>query len=157
MFVSPEAKRSGIYLDTLNSKQVVANCVLDLAVGYLKKYGVTDGGFVRECLSMALPHFPENNNIYAYFIYGSIIAGQLHRVLYENNITDLNDINRIPKAVQLQKALIQNEEIIKQLGYQELPERLYNQLLQQHEFKGGKQQGQNINTKEKQNLFIKSF
>ncbi len=157
MFISPKAKMSGIYLDTLNKKQIVANCAIDLAFGYLQKHGAGDGSFVKECLNTAMQHFPKQNNIQVYFVYSSLLGRQLERVLYENKVTDLNDISKIPEANTLYKALLQNENTITKLGYQEQPDPLYDELMKQQEFKGKQQQEKNITGKEKRNLFIKSF
>ncbi len=156
MFISPTAKATGIYLDTLNRKQVVASCLLDLAFGYMKKFGAADGEFVKECVSTSMKYFPKGNNIEAYFVYSSLLARQLDRKLNETNITDLKDISKSPEAQKLYQALIQNEEAIKNLGYQDTPESLYQELMQQHEFKGRQQSEKNISGKEKRNLFIKS-
>ncbi len=157
MFISPKAKANGIYLDTLNSQQVVANCMLDLAFGYMTKYGAADGVFINDCINTAIQYFPKKNNIYPYFVYSSLLARQLENTLNQNNITDLKDIDKIPMAKQLYNALLKNEEIIKQLGYQDMPEELYQQLMQQHEFKGKQQQEQQISGKEKRDLFITTF
>ena len=156
MFVSPQAVKSGIYLDTLNRKQVVANCILDLALGYLQKFGAADGEFVKECVNTSMNYFPQNNNIEAYFIYSSLLSRQLERILNQNNITDLKDIHKLPEAEKLYQALMRNENIIKNLGYQDMPEKRYEELMQQHEFKGKEQEAKNISGKEKRNLFIKS-
>jgi len=37
MFISKQAIKSGIYLDTFNQKQVLADCILDLAVNKLNQ------------------------------------------------------------------------------------------------------------------------
>ncbi len=157
MFISPKAKANGIYLDTLNKKQIVANCMIDLAFGYLQKHGAADGEFVKECIASAMQHFPKQNNIHAYFVYSSLLARQLDRVLYENKITDLKDISKVPEAQELYNALLKNEEIITKLGYQDQPDPLYDELMKQHEFKGKVQQEKNISGKQKRDLFIKSF
>ncbi|MCL4817234.1 MAG: hypothetical protein KJZ56_11380 [Flavobacteriales bacterium] len=157
MFISPKAKANGIYLDTLNKKQIVANCMIDLAFGYLQKHGAADGEFVKECIASAMQHFPKQNNIHAYFVYSSLLARQLDRVLYENKITDLKYISKVPEAQELYNALLKNEEIITKLGYQDQPDPLYDELMKQHEFKGKVQQEKNISGKQKRDLFIKSF
>ncbi|MBA3986317.1 MAG: hypothetical protein H0X63_07060 [Flavobacteriales bacterium] len=157
MFISPKAKANGIYLDTLNKNQIVANCMIDLAFGYLQKYGAADGEFVKDCIASAMQHFPRQNNIQAYFVYSSLLARQLDRVLYENKITDLKDISKVPEAQQIYNALLKNEETITNLGYQDQPDPLYDELMKQHEFKGKKQQEKNISGKQKRDLFIKSF
>jgi hypothetical protein len=157
MFISPKAKANGIYLDTLNKKQIVANCMIDLAFGYLQKHGAADGEFVKECIASAMQHYPKQNNIHAYFVYSSLLARQLDRVLYENKITDLKDISKVLEAQKLYDALLKNEEIITKLGYQDQPDPLYEELMKQHEFKGKAQQEKNISGKQKRDLFIKSF
>ncbi len=157
MFISPKAKANGIYLDTLNSQQVVANSMLDLAFGYMTKYGAADETFIKDCINSSMQYFPKKNNIYAYFVYSSLLARQLEQTLYENNITDLKDVNKVPRAELLYNALLKNEETIKRLGYQDMPEELYQELMQQHEFKGKKQQEQQISGKQKRNLFITTF
>ncbi|WKZ76160.1 MAG: hypothetical protein QY303_04525 [Vicingaceae bacterium] len=157
MFISPKAKANGIYLDTLNKKQIVANCMIDLAFGYLQKHGAADGEFVKECIASAMQHFPKQNNIHAYFVYSSLLARQLDRILYENKITDLKDISKVPEAQNLYNALLKNEETITKLGYQDQPDPLYDELMKQHEFKGKAQQEKNISGKQKRDLFIKSF
>lgn len=154
MFISAEAKRSGIYLDTLNKKQIVANCLLDLAFGYLNKFGAADGKFIQECIVTAIDHFPNTHNITAYFLYSSMLARMLDQELYLNNITDLKDINKSPRAVELFNKLKKNEETIKALGYQDTPEQLYEEVMQLHEFRGKKQEEKKITGKEKRNLFL---
>lgn len=156
MFISPKAKASGIYLDTLNRKQIVANCMLDLAFGYLQKYGAADGEFVKDCIASAMQYFPKKNNIHAYLVYSSTLVRQLKMVLDNEGIRDLKNINQSQEATEIYNALMKNEEMIKQLGYQDTPEQLYEEMMQQHEFKGKKQQEKNLSGKEKRNLFVKT-
>jgi hypothetical protein len=153
LFISDAAYQSGIYLDTMNNKQIVANCLVDLAWGYMQKYGPADGKFVGECLKTATIYFPKKNNIYSYFVYGDFLARKLDLVLRKYKITDLKDINKIPEASVLYEALLQNEKVIKSLGYQDQPKELYDQLMQNQEFNGQKQQSSGFNKKEKRSLF----
>ncbi len=153
LFIGAEAKRNGIYLDTLNYKQVVANCAVDLAISYMEKYGIADARFVDECLETAIPHFPNGNNIYIHLVISSKLARMLDRELRKSDITDLNDIKKSPSAHKLYNALQQNEECIRQLGYQEIPDQLYDQLMKQHEFKG---RTQILDGKQERDLFLES-
>ncbi|MFZ5551982.1 MAG: hypothetical protein ACOZCO_02615 [Bacteroidota bacterium] len=152
-FINPRAVQSRIYFDTLNQQQMVANCVIDLAHGYLEKFGAADGKFIFECLKTALPYFPKQNHITAYFIYSSTLARLLDRELKKNNITQFKDISKSPEAEKLYAELMRNEQDIKNLGYQEIPEQLYEQMMQQHEFKGNRQKSTGFNGKEKRSLF----
>lgn len=51
--VNRKAKENGIYLDTLNKKQTVANCLVDMAIAYMRKTSNPDTNFVKQCLSTA--------------------------------------------------------------------------------------------------------
>ena len=157
MFISPEAIRNGIYLAPLNRQQIVANSVLDLALGYMQKHGASDGQFVKECIQTVLPYFPKNNNIQTDLVYSGLLARQLDRILYEHNIKDLRNINKTPQAASLYEALRKNEAIIKRKGYQDMPEKLYEQIMLEHEFKGVKQKEEVVSGKEKRNLFKTTF
>jgi len=154
LFISPEAKRSGIYLDTLSRKQIVANCLLDLALGYMQKFGIADGSFINQCIDVAMTAFPRRNALQAYLLRSSLLAGQLERLLRQQGITDVSRIDQLPEARQLRDALLQNEATISRLGYQPLPEALYESLMRQHEFKGSRQEQSG---QQKRNRFIQSF
>lgn len=154
LFISADAIRSGIYLDTLSRRQVVANCLLDLAFGYMQKYGIADGRFVEDCFAAAVPHFPARNNINLYFIYSSYLARKLDVVLGKYRITRAGDIDMVPEAAALRDALLKNEAIIKKLGYRDMPPGMYEGLMKEHQVKGRVQQQKNVNGKEKRDLFI---
>lgn len=156
LFISPEAIRSGIYLDTLNNRKIVANCMLELAVQYIRKMPLDDGEFLTKCLREAYTYYPKQNNIYAYFIYSSYLQGLLTRHLHTHNITDFSQIENDTYAFNIQKEYQKNEQYITELGYQELPEGIYNNLIEQHEFKGAIQKSYNLTGKQIRNAFIET-
>lgn len=47
--VTIDAIRNTLYMDTLSNKQAVANCLVDLAQGYLHKYDKDNPEFVIKC------------------------------------------------------------------------------------------------------------
>lgn len=61
-YVPTEAIRNGLYMDTLTNRQAVANCLLDLAQGYQRKFGREDPGFVLQCCRAVLTYHPVNVN-----------------------------------------------------------------------------------------------
>jgi len=154
MFISAKAIMNKIYLDTLNKTMIVADCLLQLAKGYISKFGIADTAFLNECINTAVKYFPKKNCITAYFLRSMILARQLEQTMYENGITDLNKIDSIKNAKVIYTALQKNEAIIKTLGYQEMPENLYEELMKEHEFKGTVQKEKNVATKVKRSLFI---
>lgn len=154
MFINTRAVETGIYLDTLNRKMIVANSLLDMAFAYMTKYGTGDGKFIDDCINTAMEFFPRKNNITAYMLKSSILARKLNRLLQAYGIRNLNEIDKVPGAKALYDELRKNEEIISSLGYQEMPENLYEELMKQQEFKGQVQHENNINGKQKRSLFI---
>jgi hypothetical protein len=153
-FISARAIETGIYLDTLNKEMMVANSLLDLAFAYLVKFGAGDGKFISGCINTAMAYYPEKNNIRAYFLRGSVLASHLHQLLKKHGIKNLSEIDKIPGARQLYDAIRENEAMIKSLGYQEMPEKMYEEIMSQQEFKGRIQGQKNINGKQKRTLFV---
>ena len=155
--ISPQAIQNRIYLDTLNKKMIVADCMLNLAFGFLKKHGASDGEFVSKCVNTAMKYFPRGNNITAYFIKGSLLTRMLGKMLRDKGYNSLDDIDKVAGARQLYNEILKNDAIIKQLGYQPMPEEMYLQMMQYHEFRGVAQQQKNTNTKQKRSLFTSSI
>ena len=155
MFITTTAKRNRIYLDTFNRKQIVADCMLSLAIGYMKKFGAADASFVSECLTEAERQFP-HENLQCLFVRSSLLARMLNATLYNSRISSFNDLGKSKQATDLYRALQQNEEKITTLGYKPEPVELYNELLKQHEFKGTIQDSLHIDGKKKRSLFIET-
>lgn len=156
LFISPEAIRSRIYLDTLNKRKIIANCALDLAFGYLKKFGAADGKFIDQCILTAIQEYPKQNNIEAFLLKSSTIAHLLEERMQIHDIKTIAAAATHPQTKELYTALKENEEIINQLGYQRMPAQLYDQLMEEQEFKNKLQKQTQPNTKEKRNLFVKN-
>ena len=150
--ISSPAMKNRLYLDTLNSRQIVADCLYSLALGYMKKFGVADGKFVRDCIEAAQPQFPYVN-IQGRFIESSMLARMLNASMYYAGLRSYDQINRSKDAMSLYAALQKNEELITALGYTPQPAELYNNLLKEHEFKGKIQDSLHISGKQKHSLF----
>lgn len=153
LFISADAIRSGIYLDTLNKQKIIADCMLELATQYIRKMPNDDGKFIQDCLWEVHLHYPRHNNINAYFVYSTLLKGWLSKFIAQNNITDLEQIKKDKWAADLQAEYQKNEAAIKKLGYRDLPEGLYDQMIQEHEMKGNIQKDKQITGKTKRNLF----
>jgi hypothetical protein len=154
MFINRQAIDNRIYLDTLNQKQVVANCLIDLAHSYLYNYGASNDTFLRACVTTAMKSFPKGNNINTYFINSSYLGYLLKAEMKKANITDIKQIPSSPNANKYYQEYLQNEEMIARFGYQDLPVSVYDELMTEHEFKGRKQAAKNISGKEKRNQFV---
>ncbi|MFA6925166.1 MAG: hypothetical protein WC223_13055 [Bacteroidales bacterium] len=154
MYITPQAENTGIYLDTLNKFMIIGDCIANLGISYLNKYGVADGTFLNECINASMKCFPKQNNLQAILLRSSVLAHMLDRLFYTNGIKDLKDIDKVKGARDLYEALQQNELLIKSLGYEEMPAGLYEQQMNLQEFRGKVQQEKGFNGKEKRNLFI---
>lgn len=153
LFISADAIRSGIYLDTLNKQKIIANCMLDLATEYIRKMPNDEGKFIQDCIWESHFYFPKYNNINTYFIYSTLLKGWLSKYIAQQNITDLELIKNDEFASKLQQEYKQNEAYIKELGYQDMPSGLYEAMLKESEFKEKIQEAKKIDGKTKRNLF----
>lgn len=151
--ISQQAYKSKIYLDTLNKKQIVAAAMLDLAYGYLRKHGVADGVFISECVQKAMPYFPgQVANVQGWLLRSTLLTSKLHRILQRDGIRDLKDIDKSPEGKEVYNHLKSIDQLLDELGYDELPTNQYEQLMRQQDTKGRKQK-ETVNTKTKRDLF----
>jgi hypothetical protein len=156
LFISSKAIYNRIYLDTLSKRQIVANCLIDLAHSYLYNIGAENDDFLKACVTSAMKEFPRGNNINAYFINSSYLGFKVKKEMRSANITDISMIATSSKGNEYYKQYLENERVIAQLGYQDFPVSVYEKLMSEHEFKGRKQVEKNISGKEKRNQFIET-
>lgn len=150
--ILPEAIRSGIYMDTLNTEKIVANCAFDLATGYMRSAG-PDTNFILDCLRVGVQHFPRSNNLQSLFVFQTYLRTMLADEMEKNGITRAEDIKKAPKAQYYYDELMKNVAHLKSLGYSDMPPERYKALTEEHEFKGRAQAKLPMNPKEKRNLF----
>lgn len=151
--ISPKAYKNRIYLDTLNKKQIVAAAMMDLAYGYLRKHGVADGAFIDECVKDAIQYFPGKvANVQGWLLRNTLLTAKLHYILERDGIRDLKDIKRSPEGNEVYHQLLAVDELVEQLGYEELPADMYQQLMEQQNSKGGLHKSA-IDSKTKRDLF----
>jgi hypothetical protein len=153
MSIRQEAYKSRIYLDTLDKKQIVASAMMDLAYGYLRKHGVADGAFISKCVENAIQYFPGKvANVQGWLLRNTLLMAKLHRILQRDGIRDLKDIDKSPEGREVYNQLLAIDQLLDELGYEELPTDTYEQLMQQQNAKGRKQK-ESIDTKTKRDLF----
>lgn len=59
-YVSTDAIRSGVYMDTLSNQQSIGLCILDIAQGYIKQTNNYTDGFVLKCCNLVLQYHAVN-------------------------------------------------------------------------------------------------
>ncbi|MBI4931481.1 MAG: hypothetical protein HY841_12000 [Bacteroidetes bacterium] len=154
LYVSDEAKRNGIYLSPLNKKQIVASSIVQLAAGYKFKNGIHDGKYINKCADEALKEFPNKNLIQAIGLYSRTTAYKLDELLWKNNVKTLDTaIYKIKGVPELVDRLFACEAMQEKLGWEPMPNNMYEKLMQDSEFRGQEQKDKNIPTKQKRNLF----
>ena len=128
--INTKAKKSGIYLDTINRQQAVANTLVDLAISYIFLSNNPDTVFVMQCLNTAQKFFPKRNNVYVYLAKSNLLSRELDQALKKYRIKDLSEVKNYPDTNKLYNALIQNENYLMSLGYEEMPQSIYEELIQ---------------------------
>lgn len=116
-FVSTDAIRSGIYMDTLSTIQAVANCALDLAKGYENKYKIYTDSFIVRCCDLTLKY--HSNNINA-IVYKAEVLKKMYLV-YQKERPEL------APAIYSDMEKLYLRAI--DLGYKEMPEKMYREWL----------------------------
>jgi len=116
-YVSTDAIRSGIYMDTLSTKQAVANCAVDLAKGYERKYKLYTDSFIVRCCDLALKYHPNNINA---IIYKAETLKKMY-FLYQKD----NPSMAITVYADMEKLYVRALD----LGYKEMPEKMYREWL----------------------------
>lgn len=124
-YIKSEALKSKIYLDTLDTKRVVAQCLEDLAMGYTVKYGYDD--FVLKVLDTSLAYYPNNintillkSNYYTYLF--NYIATQKGKPTLEKILLD----NRAKVVYDKRNELYEWED---NNGFAEMPAEAYQNWL----------------------------
>jgi hypothetical protein len=117
-YVTEDAVRSGIYMDTLSNRQAVANCFIDLARSYEKKFRSGLDTFMLKCCDIALQF--HSNNINA-IIYKAELLKNIYLSQHGNHQAFANGQILEEMQTLYAKAL--------DLGYKEVPRKVYQDWL----------------------------
>ena len=104
-------------MDALDEKQSIAICLIDLATGFVRKFGTADFSFVLKCCRAALAVFPN-------YINGLYLKAETLKLLVEKEM-ELTGIHHLDQFRELeqQKELFNEMEAtylkMHDLGYRE--------------------------------------
>lgn len=120
-FVRSEAIRSRIYLDTLGTRRVLAQCLVDLAQGYAYKSG--PDAFMLDCAETTLAEHPQN-------IHAQMLRSDYYTLLFEHVANQLGrppweQLQNHPRAWELFQRRNAYYRLVDELGYQPIPEEAY--------------------------------
>lgn len=122
-YISLDAIRSGIYMDTLSLAQSVALCVYDLAKGYERQTGNYTDGFILRCCDLVLKFYP--NHINSIILKAEILKKRFdvlmktHGVQYPSQLFNDEDA----KALFDEMESLYVKAVL--LGYYEMPMEMY--------------------------------
>ncbi len=155
-YIKAEALQNEIYLQELTKKQLLSHFFVDLAEGYLHKFGFDS--FVEKTIDKALQLYP--NNVSAQIIKGNLKANQFEFVANQLNINprnreQLQKIKNYPKVISLLQIVNIENKKIDQLGYTEMPKEAYEKWLGSLKEAKRKQENQTFNQQFKGKIIIK--
>lgn len=116
-YIPIQAIRSGIYMDTLSNRQSIALCLLDLAKGYEAKVKNYSDSFIIKCCNKVIQIHPVN--VQAMLLKAEV----LKRQYLENKPFTYSSKEAIFKEMQSLYLKLYD------LGYREMPDRMYLQWL----------------------------
>lgn len=126
-YVHLDAIRNGLYMDTINTAQAIANCLVDLAQGYRWKYKNEDPYFSIMCTELALKYHPTNVNamLVKAEAQKSIVEEQMKLQGLKNPRELLKDNSYKTLYAEMEQGYVR----LHQLGYRRMPEEMYLQWL----------------------------
>ena len=137
-YIHLNAVQSGVYMDTLSQKQSIGACLVDLAMGYEKRFGVGDGSFILKACEKVLEHHPTNIN-------ALLLQAETRMSLWKVETTQTKE--------QKQDEFIEIQELythIHELGYRKMPMEMYLKWLISLKEEKDKYQNTRININFKQ-------
>lgn len=125
-YITAEALKNRIYMEPLTKKQTVAQCLADLAKGYIQKFGYDS--FVSQCVDSTLKYDP--TNIFARQVKSDYLTLRFEYVVNQVGRPHPEILRtRYPKVYQLLEERNKTYQIIDASGYQDMPEEAYQDWL----------------------------
>ena len=116
-YVSTDAIRSGIYMDTLSNQQSIALCLLDLAKGYELQTRNYYDGFILKCCDLVLQYHPVNPM-------ALLLKAETLKKVHVKQAEEKN-----PDATTTYAEMEKTYISLTKLHYREMPEKMYQDWL----------------------------
>lgn len=126
-YVTVEAIQNGLYMDTLSTKQSVANCLVDLAQGYQHKFGKDNPDFVVKCCNTCLQYHPSNVN--AMLTKAEAQKYYIQAQMKAKNVKTPQQLFTDNSIKEMYEDMEQTYVKLHQLGYRRMPEEMYMQWI----------------------------
>lgn len=154
-FIRAEAMQNKVYMQNLSKKELLSQFYVDLASGYLHKFGYDD--FVEKVANKALELSPNSinaNMVKANYNTERLVYALTQLKINPENKEDLERIRNYPEIIELLKERNKQYQAIDDLGYQEMSIEAYERWLSSLQITKNKQVNENIK-KQFRDIFIK--
>jgi hypothetical protein len=130
-YIKSEALQNKIYMQNLSKKELLSQFYVDLANGYVHKFGYDE--FVQKLITKALELYP--NSISANMIQSNLDTVRFEYVMQQLGINprkkeELQNIRSFPQAVALLNKVNEQYNFMDNLGYEHMPDEAYQNWLQ---------------------------
>lgn len=116
-YISPQAIRSGLYMDTLSNQQSIALCALDLAKEYeIDTHNYYDG-FIIKCCDLVLLYHSINPM-------ALLLKAETLKKVYIKQAKEKDILSQTTYA-----EMIKSYITLAKLGYREMPEKMYQEWI----------------------------
>ncbi len=117
-YISLKAIQNGLYCDTLSNQKAIALCAIDLAKCYEKQTGNYYDGFILKCCDLVLHYHPRN-------VQALLLEAETLKRIYEKQQQEKNYENAHMIFAEMQQHYLN----LYNLGYREMPEKMYKEWL----------------------------
>jgi hypothetical protein len=124
-FVNAEALMKRTYLDTLSKRQLYAQCLDDLLLGYLTRFGQDDFSNRLEARILAI----DPTNLTIHLIKANEITSNSLKIIKASGCPNAQSLPQYPKALQAWQDMQDAYSQIDNLGFQEMPAEAYQYWL----------------------------
>lgn len=138
-FVKVEAIKSRIFTEPINTKQILAHLLVELAVTHEFEYGYEiQSEFIDKVLEKALEVFP--NDIFAWMCKSNLATAQLDYSLWEVGFPTEQELPNYPVQQKQLNELMDLYSAIDDMGFTAMPKEAYQEWLQSLEKEKQKQE-----------------
>ncbi|MDI3322372.1 hypothetical protein [Pinibacter soli] len=125
-FINANALRMGTFLDTLSSRRLYAQCMVDLLNGFIFRFG--DDNYLAKEMTQKILKI-DSNNLSANIIKANRLTANAMKKITEAGRPKLKALPNYPDAYDAWQQMQQAYEKVDALGYQDMPREAYNAWL----------------------------
>ncbi len=122
-YVKSASIENRIYMDTLGTKKVVATSLLEMANGYLFKYGYDD--FYIKCVELGLKY--HQNNIVGLINKSNYYNAKMKYIVDNNPYLSKENISQYPEAYEAYLQADSSYFYLKEVGHERIPREVYEE------------------------------